>query len=130
MTAQLTHDPKEHRGKDSVVCEMRVACNGRAKDQASGEWGDDPSYFTVKAFAGQAESCLRYLTTGSAIAIDGRLKWREWEPTDGGAKRSTVEIITDTVQFIGGKKKEGDAEPAGASSTDSGQPAGEDDIPF
>jgi single-strand DNA-binding protein len=110
---------------------MRVVCNGRAKDQASGEWGDDPSYFTVKAFAGQAESCLRYLTTGSAIAIDGRLKWREWEPSDGGAKRSTVEIIADTVQFIGGKKKEaGDAEPAGASSTDSGQPAGEDDIPF
>jgi single-strand DNA-binding protein len=48
----------------------------------------------------QGETVARYNTKGSALAIDGRLEWREWD-TDAGAKRQAVEIIADTIQFLG-----------------------------
>ena len=44
------------------------------------------------------------------VAIDGRLEWREWEAQDG-TKRQAVEVIADTVQFLGGRS-ESAGEPA------------------
>jgi single-strand DNA-binding protein len=38
--------------------------------------------------------------------VDGRLDWREWEAQDG-TKRQAVEIIADSVQFLGSR---GDSE--------------------
>jgi single-strand DNA-binding protein len=74
------------------------------------------------------------LSKGRAVGIDGRLDWREWEAQDG-TKRQAVEIIADTVQFIGGR---GDGEgqpqfvPSGAQTdtADFGQGGVDDDIPF
>ncbi len=39
---------------------------------------------------------------GRPVGVDGRLDWREWEAQDG-SKRQAVEIIADTVQFLGGR---------------------------
>ena len=35
------------------------------------------------------------------MAVDGRLSWSEYEAKDGSGKRERVEVIADTVQFIG-----------------------------
>jgi single-strand DNA-binding protein len=67
--------------------------------------------------------------------VDGRLDWREWEAQDG-SKRQAVEVIADTVQFLGSRDSGGEGErqfvPAGAASGgDDFPPAGaDDDIPF
>jgi single-strand DNA-binding protein len=34
--------------------------------------------------------------------VDGRLQWREWDAQDG-TKRQAVEIVADSVQFLGGR---------------------------
>jgi single-strand DNA-binding protein len=67
--------------------------------------------------------------------VDGRLDWREWDAPDG-TKRQAVEIIADTVQFLG-SRGDGDGQPqyvpAGdvrADQSDFGPAAGDDDIPF
>ena len=87
-------------------------------------------------FGNQAESCAQYLAKGRPVAIDGRLEWREWEAKDGGGKRESVEIVADSVQFLGGR---GDGEggggnqfvPAGAQQESADFPAAtDDDIPF
>lgn len=122
ITANLTKDP-ELRALPSgtSVCELRVACNGRRKNSATGQWEDDPNFFNVTVWGQQGENCAKYLSKGRGVAIDGRLNWREWE-TDG-QKRQAVDIIAETVQFIGGN-------PNGNSNGSGSQPASSNsDIP-
>jgi single-strand DNA-binding protein len=51
----------------------------------------------------QGENCANYLSKGRPVAVDGRLDWREWEAQDG-SKRQAVEIIADSVQFLGSRQ--------------------------
>jgi single-strand DNA-binding protein len=37
------------------------------------------------------------------VAVEGRLDWREWEAKEGGGKRQAVQIIANTVQFLGSR---------------------------
>jgi single-strand DNA-binding protein len=101
MTGNLTADPELRSTASGLsVCHLRLACNTRRKDQASGEWVDKPNYFNVTVWGAQGENAVRYLAKGRAIALDGRLEWREWEAQDG-SKRQGTEIIADSVQFLG-----------------------------
>jgi single-strand DNA-binding protein len=135
LTGNLTRDPElKNTAGGSKICSLRVACNGRRKDGQTGEWEDSPNYFDVTVFSTQGENCARYLTKGRAIAVDGRLDWREWE-TDG-VKRQAVQIIAETVQFLG-EPVAGGGGSGGGSETSSAPPpvsvgasAADDDIPF
>jgi single-strand DNA-binding protein len=149
ITGNLTRDPELRAlGQSGTsVCELRVACNGRRRDQ-SGEWVDKPNYFDVKVWGAQGENCARFLAKGRAVAVDGRLDWSEWADRESGKNRQKVEISADTVQFLGGRD---DAAPGGggqgggftprqsdvpANTSDfaaapAGPPTtGDDDIPF
>jgi len=137
LVGNLTRDPElRHTPSGTAVCSLRLAVNTRRKDAATGEWGEKPNYFDVTVWGNQGENCAQYLSKGRPVGVDGRLEWREWEAQDG-SKRQAVEIIADSVQFLGGRG-DGDSEPqfvgAGAgSSTDKSDfgPAGtDDDIPF
>jgi single-strand DNA-binding protein len=139
LTANLTRDPELRSLSSGLsVCGLRVACNTRRKNGATGEWEEKPNYFDVSVFGAQAESCNRYLTKGRMVAIDGRLDWREWE--QDGAKRQAVQIIAESVQFLSdGQSREGGparevTPPVSTPSTSAGGgfygPPGGDDIPF
>jgi single-strand DNA-binding protein len=58
----------------------------------------------------QGENCAQYLSKGRPVAIDGRLEWREWEDKETGAKRQAIDIIAESVQFLGSRS---DAENGG-----------------
>ncbi len=105
ITGNLTRDP-ELRALPSgtSVCELRIACNTRRKNGSTGEWEDRPNYFNVKVWGPQGENCSRFLAKGRPVAIDGRLEWREWE-TQEGAKRQAIDIIADSVQFLGSREE-------------------------
>jgi single-strand DNA-binding protein len=143
ITGNLTRDPELRAlPTGSSVCELRVACNTRRKNTSSGEWEDKPNYFNVKVWGAQGENCSRFLAKGRPVAIDGRLEWREWE-TPEGAKRQTIDIIADAVQFLGShdtpsepseQEIPSDAEqaapPAAVSDIAPIGPDAEEDIPF
>jgi len=144
VTGNLTRDPElRSLPSGTSVCKLRIAVNSRRKNE-NGEWVDKPNYFDVTVWGAQGENCSTYLSKGRPVAIDGRLDWREWDASDGSGKRQTVEIIADSVQFLGSRDGGGngssgngiaaqsdvpadtsdfDAEPVGASGS-------EDDIPF
>jgi single-strand DNA-binding protein len=112
LTGNLTFDPElRSLPSGTSVCKLRVACNTRRKDGASGEWVDKPNYFDVTVWGAQGENCARYLAKGRPVAIDGRLEWREWEDKESGKKRSAVDIIADSVQFLGGRDDAGGGAP-------------------
>ena len=138
LVGNLTKDPElRHTPSGTAVCQLRIAVNSRRRDEA-GQWVDKPNYFDVSIFGNQAESSAQYLSKGRPVGIDGRLDWREWDAQDG-SKRQAVQIIAESVQFLGsrGDAPEGGAGgnqfvPAGAaaeSGADFPQTA-DDDIPF
>jgi single-strand DNA-binding protein len=61
----------------------------------------------------QAEACARFLSKGRQVALDGRLRSRSWE--EEGKRRSAVEVVAHTVQFL---SPPDDASPAGGSPAD------------
>jgi len=104
ITGNLTRDPElRHLGSGTAVCKLRVAVNSRRKDGQSGEWVDKPNYFDVTVWGAQGENCAQYLQKGRPVAVDGRLEWREWQDQQGN-KRQSVDIIADSVQFLGSRE--------------------------
>ena len=150
LTGNLTRDPElRSTGSGTAVCSLRVACNTRRRNAATGDWEDKPNFFDVTVWGAQGENCSRFLSKGRPVAIDGRLEWREWEDQNGN-KRQNVEIVADSVQFLGSRDDAGmggggnsgftprsdvpadtrDFEPAGTPSAGGSSSAGDDDIPF
>ena len=151
LVGNLTRDPElRATAGGTSVCKLGLAVNERAKDPATGEWGERPNYFDIDVFGAQGESCAQYLTKGRQIAIEGRLRWRSWETQDG-QKRSAVSVVANTVQFIGPREGgggqgggwSGGGQAAGGQGSGAGfnkaglDPAkgdfaesGDDDIPF
>jgi single-strand DNA-binding protein len=141
ITGNLTRDPElRSTGGGTSVCEMRVAVNTRRKNGQSGQWEDKPNYFNVVVFGAQADNCSTYLAKGRPVAVEGRLDWREWEAKDGSGKREAVQIIGNTIQFLGSREGNGAGgsgepsqrqEPAVVDQVPVGAGAGgEEDIPF
>ena len=135
LVGNLTRDPElRHTPSGTAVCSLRIAVNTRRKDAATGEWGEKPNYFDITVWGNQGENCAQYLSKGRPVAVDGRLEWREWEAQDG-TKRQAVEVVADSVQFLGGRGELGGDEPqfvqAGAAADKSDfSSAPDDDIPF
>ena len=139
LTGNLTRDPElRSTGSGMSVCSLRIATNSRRKD-GSGNWVEKPNYFDVTVWGAQGENCAQYLSKGRPVAVDGRLDWREWEDKQGN-KRQSIDIIADSVQFLG--SREG-GENGGRFTPQSDVPAdtsdyasapagssGDDDIPF
>ena len=147
LTGNLTRDPElRNLPSGTAVCSLRLAVNTRRKNNQSGEWEDKANFFDVTVWGAQGENVAQYCAKGRPIAVDGRLEYREWEDKETGAKRSAVQIIADSVQFLGGRDEggngnggrfspqsdvpadTGDFQPAGAGTGSGG--AADDDIPF
>jgi single-strand DNA-binding protein len=132
LVGNLTRDPElRHTPSGTAVCSLRLAVNTRRKDE-SGQWTDKPNYFDITVWGQQGENCAQYLAKGRPVAVDGRLEWREWEAQDG-AKRQAVEVVAESVQFLGGRQEsEGAYVPAGAAASGDDFPSSpaDDDIPF
>src|SRR3954453_5564904 len=140
IVGRLTRDPELRQlpGGTSVL-QLGVAVNGRQRDDA-GNWTDKPNFFDVKVFGNQGEMLANHLSKGRRIGVDGRLDWSSWEAPDG-TKRSKVEIVAFTVQFLDSRGEGGDFSgggggnqfvPAGATSGADADFGGsqDDDIPF
>ena len=156
LTGNLTFDPELRTLQSgSAVCKLRIASNTRRKGP-NGDWEDKPNFFDVTVWGAQGENCARFLSKGRPVAIDGRLEWREWTDQSGN-KRQSVEIVADSVQFLGWPRRRrrrrrwrrvrrptrrrqqpsnvygGDFEPApvgGNGGAPAPAPPADDDIPF
>jgi len=124
ITGNLTRDPElRSLPNGNAVCSMRVACNGRRRT-SEGQWEDAPNYFDITVWGAQGENCKKYLSKGRPVAIDGRLQWREWADQSGN-KRQSVDIIAESVQFLGGREEAGNG-----NGFSSGARAAESDVPI
>jgi single-strand DNA-binding protein len=138
LTGNLTADPELRPTLSGTpVVRLRLAVNTRRRNSSTGTWEEKANYFDVTVWGAQAERCERYLSKGRPVAVDGRLEWREYEARDG-SKRQAVEIIAESVQFLG-PTSDAQAEPRAHAREPEGEGAppgqplsevSEDEIPF
>jgi single-strand DNA-binding protein len=110
ICGRLTRKPEVKYSANNVAyCRISVANNvWTGKDS-----GDKVNFFNITVFGKRAETIGEYLDKGSQVIINGRLDHNTWEDQNGN-KRHSVGIIAQSVQFVGGKKK--DSKPSEASS--------------
>lgn len=99
ITGNLTRDPELRNTASGLpVLGFGVAVNDRRKNQQTGEWEDYPNFVDCTMFGTRAENISRFLTKGSKVAIEGKLRWSQWEKD--GQKRSKLEVIIDELEFL------------------------------
>lgn len=133
LTGNLTRDAelKQTSGGMAIV-KIRLAVNDRRKNASTGQWEDSPNFIDVVIFGSRGEALSRFLSKGKQIAVEGKLRWSEWE-SQAGEKRSKVEVVADDIELLGGR---GDA-PMASARPASAEPGDEpadipdgEDIPF
>lgn len=99
ISGNLTRDPEMRRtAGGTAVMSFGVAVNDRAKNPQTGEWEDRPNFIDCVMFGARAEAVSRYISKGSKVAIEGKLRWSQWEKD--GRKRSKIEVIVDEIEFM------------------------------
>jgi len=115
LVGNLTRDPQmRYTPNGTPVVEVGLAVNDRRKS-ASGEWVEETTFVDVTIWGRTAEVAGEYLTKGSPILIEGRLKLDTWETNDG-QKRSKLRVVCERMQMLG---------RAGATQSQRPRPAGE-----
>jgi single-strand DNA-binding protein len=122
-----------------AVTDAGLAVNDRRKNQ-NGEWVDETTFVDVTMWGRTAEIANEYLSKGSPVLIEGRLKLDTWESE--GQKRSKLRVVCERMQMVGARGEAGGGGGAAPRSrgtsemASKGQPAsggadfGDDDIPF
>lgn len=99
ISGNLTRDPELRQTAGGMaILGFGVAVNDRRKNQQTGEWEDYPNFIDCSMFGTRAQSVSRFLSKGSKVAIEGKLRWSQWERD--GQKRSKVEVIVDEIEFM------------------------------
>jgi single-strand DNA-binding protein len=157
LAGNLTRDPElSYTASNTPVCKFGMAINRKWRDRNSNEMREETCFVDLTAFGRGGETINQYMSKGQPILIEGRLHYSQWESQDGG-KRSKLEVIVDTFQFLGGGRsgqggsggggQRRQAAPAhsgsghsgggysgggqgGAPADDYGPPVSDDDVPF
>lgn len=113
VSGNLTRDPELRQTAGGMsVLSFGIAVNDRRKNSQTGEWEDYPNFLDCTLFGARADGLSKILTKGSKVAIDGKLRWSQWERD--GQKRSKVEIIVDSLDFM--SQRNGGQAPAVAAA--------------
>ncbi len=139
LLGNLTRDPElRYLPSGMAVVDAGLAVNDRRK-APDGQWVDETTFVDVTFFGRTAEVVGEYLTKGSQVLIEGRLKLDTWETSDG-QKRSKLKVIAERMQMLG--PPSGKAAPGKAAGQAAGQysqplppdepipPTADNDVPF
>ncbi len=137
LIGNLTRDPEvRYLPSGAAVGDLRLASSRKYKTQ-QGEDKEETCFVSVSVWGRQAETCSQYLSKGSPVMVEGRLRYEEWEKD--GQKNNRLSVTAERVQFMGsprgaryGDAPEDQANDQQASAKPVSQPdAGDDDdLPF
>ena len=99
ISGNLTRDPElRATAGGTQVLSFGVAVNDRRKNPQTGDWEDYPNFVDCTMFGTRAEAVSRYLSKGTKVAIEGKLRYSSWERD--GQRRSKLEVIVDEIEFM------------------------------
>ena len=116
VMGNLTRDPEvKYTASGRAVCNLSIA-NNRVYSK-DGNKQQEVSYFDIEVWGNVAENCAKYLTRGSGIIVEGRLKQDRWEKD--GKTQSRVRIVANNIHFL--PKLTGDGGGSGGDSSQAQQ---------
>lgn len=99
ISGNLTRDGELRQTQSgTAVLSLGVAVNDRRKNPQTGEWEDVPNFVDCIVFGQRAQGIAQYMTKGAKVAVEGKLRWSQWERD--GQKRSKLEVIVDELEFM------------------------------
>ncbi len=99
ISGNLTRDAELRATASGMqVLGLSVAVNDRRKNPQTGDWEDYPNFVDCTMFGTRAEAVSRYLSKGTKVAIEGKLRYSSWERD--GQRRSKLEVIVDEIEFM------------------------------
>jgi len=99
ILGNLTRDPEiRTMPSGQPVATFGVATNRVWTDRQSGQKKEEVQFHNVVVFGRLAELANQYLSKGSLVLIEGRIRTRNWE-TPQGIKRYVTEIIGEAMQL-------------------------------
>ena len=123
LVGNLTRDPElRYVQSGMAVTDVGLAVNDRRKT-ATGEWVEEVTFVDVTVWGRQAETVSEYLTKGSPVLFEGRLKLDTWEKD--GQKHSKLKVVCERMQMLGGRGGQGGGgdRPQGGRGRPSAGPA-------
>ena len=122
LVGNLTRDIElKYTPGGTAVTDIGMAVNDRRKS-ANGEWVDETTFVDVTLWGRTAEVASEYLSKGSPILVEGRLKLDTWETE--GQKRSKLRVVCDRMQMLGGAgQSSGRPRAQSTPAQHSGEPA-------
>jgi single-strand DNA-binding protein len=127
LIGNVTRDIElRHVGSGTAVTDLGIAINERIKKGE--DWVDDTTFVDCTLWGRTAEVASEYLSKGSPVMIEGKLRFEQWEKD--GQKHSRLKVVGERLQLL--TKKPTDSAPPQRTeqrrSTD--QPTPDDDAPF
>lgn len=115
ISGNLTRDPELRTTASGMpIMSLGVAVNDRRKNNQTGEWEDYANFIDCTMFGTRAQNIQRFLSKGSKVTIEGKLRWSQWERD--GQKRSKIEVIVDSLDFMSSRNATGGGSDYGAPS--------------
>jgi len=100
LVGNLTRDVDvRYTPQGTAVTDIGLAVNDRVKKQ--GEWVDETTFVDVTMWSRTAEIAGEYLSKGSPVLIEGRLRYETWEQE--GNKRSKLKVVCERMQMLGSR---------------------------
>ena len=96
-----------HTQSGVSVVSFSIAVDRDFKDKATGEKAVD--WVNVTAWRSTAEFVSKYFSKGRMAVVDGKLQTNTWTDKDGN-KRSSLEVVADSVYFGDSRKKESEGD--------------------
>ena len=128
LVGNLGQDPEtRNMPSGGAVTNISIATSEQWKDKQTGEQKERTEWHKVAFFGRLAEIAAEYLSKGSQVYVEGKLRTRKWQDRDGN-DRWTTEVIADELQMLGGRAKQSEKQAQGSEvkSLDDEY----DDIPF
>ena len=99
ISGNLTRDAELRSTQSGMaILGFGVAVNDRRKNPQTGDWEDYPNFVDCTMFGTRGEKLQQYLTKGTKVAIEGKLRYSSWERD--GQRRSKLEVIVDELEFM------------------------------
>jgi len=132
LIGNLTDDPELRYTQNGMArARFSIAVNRRWRDR-DGNLQEETTFVPIVVWGQQAENCVNFLSKGSTVAVEGRLRIDTYQ-TEEGERRKVTEVVARTVQFLDSRREgtpEETAMPERSTEVKETPPEGEEEVPF